>query len=107
RARGCPDPSSAVTPGSPGWLAPARYAGAPPEPASDVFAWGCLAYFAATGNGPFGKVSADSEPREALAEMARRSGRAPTDLSALPQGLAELVSRTLNPEPQQHPPPET
>src|SRR5699024_663152 len=102
-ARLITEPVSAINAGSPGWLAPERYAGAPPEPASDVFAWGCLAYFAATGNGPFGKVSADSEPREALAEMARRSGRAPTDLSALPQGLADLVSRTLNPEPQERP----
>ena len=102
-ARLITEPASAINAGSPGWLAPERYAGAPPEPASDVFAWGCLAYFAATGDGPFGKVPADSGPREALAEMARRSGRAPTDLSALPEGLAELVSRTLVPDPGERP----
>ena len=48
-ARLITEPVSAINAGSPGWLAPERYAGAPPEPASDVFAWGCLAYFAATG----------------------------------------------------------
>lgn len=102
-ARLLTEPTGAVTAGSPGWLAPERYAGAPPEPASDVFAWGCLAHFAATGQSPFGKVPSDSGPREALAEMARRSRQEPADLSTLPEGLADLVLRTLAPEPEERP----
>src|SRR5690606_22106257 len=40
--------------GSPGWVAPERLRGGPALPASDVFSWGCLVAFAATGHHPYG-----------------------------------------------------
>ncbi|HEX4815698.1 MAG TPA: protein kinase [Nonomuraea sp.] len=40
--------------GSPGWVAPERLTGGPALPPSDVFAWGCLVAFAASGHHPFG-----------------------------------------------------
>jgi serine/threonine protein kinase len=43
-----------VVMGSPGWIAPERLIGGPGSKASDVFGWGCLVAFAATGYPPFG-----------------------------------------------------
>jgi eukaryotic-like serine/threonine-protein kinase len=42
-----------TVPYSPGWVAPERLGGRPAEPATDVFGWGCLIGFAATGRSPF------------------------------------------------------
>ena len=40
--------------GSPGWMAPEQVTGGAPSPAMDVFAWGTLVAWAATGRNPFG-----------------------------------------------------
>ncbi|MFY7065186.1 serine/threonine-protein kinase [Nocardiopsis changdeensis] len=40
--------------GSPGWISPDHYRGRPASTADDVFAWGALMAFAATGRQPFG-----------------------------------------------------
>ncbi|MET0913381.1 MAG: serine/threonine-protein kinase, partial [Acidimicrobiales bacterium] len=40
--------------GSPGWMAPEQVTGGAPSPAMDVFAWGTLVTWAATGRNPFG-----------------------------------------------------
>ncbi len=57
--------------GSPGWVAPERLTGRPAVPASDVFAWGCLVAFAATGGHPFGTGEADVITRRILLEPPR------------------------------------
>ncbi|MFJ9553135.1 serine/threonine protein kinase [Nocardiopsis sp. NPDC101807] len=70
-----------TTEGGPGWLSPERRAGARPDPASDMFSWACLVAFAATGRAPEGSV----------------------DLSAVPEGLRDLLSRALSPDPGRRP----
>lgn len=41
---------------NPGWLAPELLTGGPPSPACDVFGWGCLVAYAATGHSPHAAV---------------------------------------------------
>ncbi|GAA3548638.1 hypothetical protein GCM10022419_031140 [Nonomuraea rosea] len=57
--------------GSPGWVAPERLTGGTAMPASDVFAWGCLVAFAATGHHPFGGGEADVLTRRILFDAPR------------------------------------
>jgi len=54
---------------NPGWLAPELLAGGPPGPACDVFGWGCLVTYAATGHSPHGATPLDAD---ALEEPVRR-----------------------------------
>lgn len=51
RASGEPAEVGAVA-DNPGWLAPELLTGGPPGPACDVFGWGCLVGYAATGHSP-------------------------------------------------------
>ncbi|MFE3449023.1 protein kinase [Nonomuraea sp. NPDC059194] len=60
--------------GSPGWVAPERLTGGPALPVSDVFAWGCLIAFAATGHHPFGAGEADVLTRRIMLEPPRVDG---------------------------------
>ncbi|MGW4476522.1 protein kinase domain-containing protein [Nonomuraea sp. NPDC004354] len=60
--------------GSPGWVAPERLTGGAAVPASDVFAWGCLIAFAATGHHPFGAGEADVLTRRIVLEQPRVDG---------------------------------
>ena len=43
--------------GTPGWMAPEQLTGEAPSQASDIFVWGTLVAFAATGRAPFGEGS--------------------------------------------------
>ncbi|GAB3791317.1 hypothetical protein GCM10027601_36340 [Nocardioides ungokensis] len=120
--------TGALAPGSPGWMAPEQLdPHANPTPAIDVFAWGCVLWFAATGSSPVaGRTVAESLERlrcwnphglaspaslhSDLAPLVVRSLRyLPSDrgsaadiaasLSAPGQGSAsELVASTWNPE---------
>ncbi|GGK93749.1 hypothetical protein Sme01_58550 [Sphaerisporangium melleum] len=81
--------------GSPGWVAPERLTGGPAIPASDVFAWGCLVAYAATGHHPFGSGDADVLTRRILVERPR--------LSSVPKLLWDPVSAALAKEPGQRP----
>ena len=54
--------------GSPGWVAPERLTGGRAVPASDVFSWGCLVVYAATGRHPFGRGDLDVLTRRILVE---------------------------------------
>ncbi|WP_164903599.1 protein kinase domain-containing protein [Nonomuraea polychroma] len=60
--------------GSPGWVAPERLTGGPALPASDVFAWGCLVAFAASGHHPFGGGEPDVLTRRILFDPPRLAG---------------------------------
>ena len=54
---GAADPAAtpvSVRFGTPGWLAPKQLAGQPGGPAADVYAWGLLVAWAATGRHPYG-----------------------------------------------------
>ncbi|MBC6460033.1 serine/threonine-protein kinase [Actinomadura sp. HBU206391] len=78
-----------VVMGSPGWIAPERLAGRPGSSASDVFGWGCLVAFAATGRSPFGPGSVAERTEMIL------SGRPQlTDLDAPWRGLVALALAT-------------
>ncbi|WP_248966016.1 serine/threonine protein kinase [Sphaerisporangium perillae] len=81
--------------GSPGWVAPERLTGGAAIPASDVFAWGCLVAYAATGHHPFGTGDADVLTRRILVEQPR--------LSSVPKLLWDPVSAALAKEPGDRP----
>ena len=78
--------------GTPGYMAPEQLRGAAATPAADVFAFGVLFFEMATGRHPF------AGDRGALLEAAL-SSRAAFDAPDLPPGIAEIVRRSLSPDP--------
>ncbi|WP_216630557.1 serine/threonine-protein kinase [Nocardiopsis coralli] len=84
--------------GTPGWVAPERYGGSPVSVASDVFAWGGLVAFAATGRNPFGSGSAQV--------LAQRILSGSPDLDGVPADLLPLVRAALERDPARRPTPE-
>ncbi|OOC52869.1 MULTISPECIES: serine/threonine-protein kinase [Nocardiopsis] len=98
-ARRIDDGDSRTTAGSPGWLAPERYAGSRPGAASDVFSWACLVALAATGREP---LAADASAQE-TARQAREDG---VDLTGVPEGLRAVLARALSADPASRPPAE-
>ncbi|GAA2149187.1 protein kinase domain-containing protein [Actinomadura napierensis] len=81
--------------GTPGWFAPEQITTQRITPAVDVFAWGCLVAFAATGRNPFGQGSFEL--------MAARAVHAEPELGALPEPLSRLVRSALRKDPEQRP----
>jgi len=81
--------------GTPGWVAPERLAGEPETPGADVFAWGGLVVYAATGRGPFGTGDA--------AELVQRTRTAEPDLDGVPDELLPVVFRALSRDPADRP----
>lgn len=77
------------------WLSPERHQGAPPSPGADVFAWGAVLAFAATGKLPFGL----GEPEV----LARRVQTEEPVLDGVPRELLPLVSRALAKDPAERP----
>ncbi|MGH3647485.1 MAG: serine/threonine-protein kinase, partial [Micromonosporaceae bacterium] len=86
---------SGVTMGSPGWMAPEQILGKPITSAADVFAWGCLVAYAATGRHPFGTGDAMS--------MAYRTLHEEPDLDGVPDQLFGAVAAALDPRPEKRP----
>ena len=64
-------------------------------PTTDIFAWGAVVTYAATGHTPFAP--------EAMIATAAGVGLPAPDLSRLPQPLLDLVARALNEDPHQRP----
>lgn len=83
------------TVGTPTYLAPEAITGERPGPAADVFAWGGVLLFAATGRDPFHGKS--------LGGVMHRLLAVDPDLDALPDGLRELVGRALDKRPADRP----
>ncbi|MEV7806725.1 serine/threonine-protein kinase [Microbispora sp. NPDC088329] len=81
--------------GSPGWVAPERLRGHHAVPASDVFSWGCLVAFAATGLHPFGAGDLDVLTRRILVEEPR--------IDAVPKMLWDGVAAALRRDPAGRP----
>ncbi|GAA2552117.1 hypothetical protein GCM10010435_22930 [Winogradskya consettensis] len=77
------------------YMAPERLDGAPISPAVDVFAWGVLIAFAATGRTPF---AADSPTATAVRILTGRP-----DLGRLTGNLRHLVDRSLAKDPTARP----
>jgi serine/threonine protein kinase len=102
---------------NPGWLAPELLTGGPPGPACDVFGWGCLVAYAATGHSPHAaapaRLDALDPPLRRLVETAVAEDPAArpsiadlaTDLAALPEP-ADPPTVTAAPAPAvvHHPP---
>ncbi|PDP86463.1 serine/threonine protein kinase [Glycomyces fuscus] len=81
--------------GTPGWIAPEVLRGAPAAPPADLFAWGALVAYAATGRAPFGSGSTDSP--------VHRVPDQPPDLAGVPGPLLPLVAAALDPDPHRRP----
>lgn len=82
--------------GTPGWLSPEYYRDGIAGPPGDVFAWGALLAFAATGRHPFGTGNAEA--------VAFRVLNGEPDLAGVPDELAGVVESCLAKDPAQRPP---
>lgn len=76
--------------GTPGWVAPELFDGAEVTPSVDVFAWGAVVAYAATGREPFG--------RESPEVMRHRAAQGGADLAGVPETLLPLVRAALDPD---------
>ncbi|WP_412540808.1 serine/threonine-protein kinase [Longispora sp. K20-0274] len=81
--------------GSPGWMAPEQARGGPVTQAADIFGWGCLVAFAATGRHPFGEGDSVTRVLQILHEQ--------PDLSGLPDNLYPHVARAVSKRPEDRP----
>ncbi|MEU8268201.1 protein kinase [Sphaerisporangium sp. NPDC049002] len=81
--------------GTPRYMAPEVLRGDPSSPACDVFSWGCLVAFAASGRAPFGGESLPSIVYQVLNTEPSLEGMEPT--------LRALVAATLDKEPLRRP----
>jgi serine/threonine protein kinase len=81
--------------GTPGWIAPEQITTQQVTPAVDVFAWGCLVAFAASGRNPFGQGS--------FQLLAARAVHADPEIDELPPSLSGLVQAALRKDPAQRP----
>nr|WP_200420273.1 serine/threonine-protein kinase [Streptomyces sp. NBRC 14336] len=81
--------------GTPGWLSPEYYRDGTAGPPGDVFAWGALLAFAATGRHPFGTGNAEA--------VAFRVLNAEPDLGGVPNDMLSLVASCLAKDPGHRP----
>ncbi|MBO3749502.1 protein kinase [Streptosporangiaceae bacterium NEAU-GS5] len=81
--------------GTPAYMAPEVISGGRAGPAADVFAWGVVVLFAASGTDPFLAVTAPATMRNVLAGG--------PNLAALPASLRKLVAAALARDPLQRP----
>ncbi|RKS05527.1 serine/threonine protein kinase [Nocardiopsis sp. Huas11] len=81
--------------GTPGWAAPELFEGVQATDRSDMFAWGGMVAFAATGRNPFGTGGADV--------LIHRTRREEPDLDGVPPELMDLVRRALDKDPDRRP----
>ncbi|WP_431916394.1 WD40 repeat domain-containing serine/threonine protein kinase [Nonomuraea jabiensis] len=87
--------ATGVVSGTPTYMAPEVFIGQRADASADVFAWGAVIVFAATGRDPFHAENLGSVMHQVLS--------ATPDLSALPSTLRRLVSSALAKEPAQRP----
>lgn len=81
--------------GTPRYMAPEVLRGEPVSPACDVFSWGCLIAFAASGRPPFGG--------EALASVVYQVMNTEPSLENLEPALRELVTYAIAKDPRNRP----
>lgn len=81
--------------GTPGYMAPELFSGGLPTPASDVFAWGAVMVFAATGQAPFAKPNVAAVIYDVL--------RGDVDLGPMREPLRALVAASLAKDPAARP----
>ncbi|MBT2400042.1 serine/threonine-protein kinase [Streptomyces sp. ISL-100] len=85
-----------VMTGTPGWISPEHYRNGTAGPEGDVFAWGALVAYAATGRLPFGTGAPDVVAFRVMSE--------PAQLDGVPEGLLEIVEGALAKAPDERPP---
>ncbi|MEU8401292.1 serine/threonine-protein kinase [Nonomuraea sp. NPDC048892] len=81
--------------GTPRYMSPEVLRGDPVSPACDVFSWGCLVAYAASGRAPFGG--------ETLPAIVYQVLNTEPDLQAVDPGLRELVAAALRKDPAARP----
>jgi Serine/threonine protein kinase len=81
--------------GSPGWISPEEYRGAEVGPPADVYGWGLLVLYAATGRMAFGKGRPEVIAVRVLTDE--------PDLEGVPASLKELVAKALSKNPDERP----
>ncbi|WP_433240440.1 serine/threonine-protein kinase [Streptosporangium sp. CA-135522] len=81
--------------GTPDYMAPEALRGEPVTQAFDVFSWGCVVAFAATGRAPFGGKT--------LTEVLYKVAHEPPVLDGLAPGLREAVETALHKDPARRP----
>ncbi|MFD9117678.1 serine/threonine protein kinase [Streptomyces bottropensis] len=84
-----------VMTGTPGWISPEQYRQGTAGPASDVFAWGALVAYAATGRLPFGVGAPDV--------VAFRVMSGEPDLDGVADSLRRILEKALSKEPGDRP----
>ncbi|MEV5326476.1 serine/threonine-protein kinase [Nonomuraea sp. NPDC052634] len=83
--------------GTPAYMAPELFRGeTTPRPAADVYAWGMIMVFAATGRVLFQRNNMAATIHEALT--------AEPDLDGVPDSLRPLVAKALSKDPDERPP---
>ena len=81
--------------GTPAYMAPELFRGENPRPAADVYAWGMIMVFAATGRVPF--------QREHPAATIHQALTTEPDLDGVPDSLRPLVAKALSKDPDERP----
>ena len=81
--------------GTPAWMAPEQLGDDVTSPASDVWAWGAVMAFAATGRPPV------TGSRPEVIQV--RAARGQLDLDGVPDWLRPLVERAMEPDPARRP----
>jgi len=87
--------------GTPGWMAPEQFRNGAVGPAADVFSWGSLVAYAATGYNPWSH--AQSGPSLSPPEQAYRILHGAPDLGRLAGPLRRLVESALARDPARRP----
>ena len=87
--------------GTPGWMAPEQFRNGPVGPPADVFSWGSLVAYAATGNNPWSH--AQSGPSLSPPEQAHRILHGAPSLGRLAGPLRGLVEAALAKDPARRP----
>ncbi|MEU5877187.1 serine/threonine-protein kinase [Spirillospora sp. NPDC047279] len=87
--------ATGVVVGSPGWMAPEAIFDGESGPPADVFAWGLLVGYAASGVHPHGTGT--------MMQLAARAQGGSYELTGLPDDLDGLVRRALDPDPARRP----
>ncbi|MFE7767029.1 serine/threonine-protein kinase [Streptomyces sp. NPDC057438] len=84
-----------VMTGTPGWISPEQYRQGTAGPAGDIFAWGALVAYAATGRLPFGAGAPDV--------VAFRVMSGEPDLDGVATSLRPILETALSKEPADRP----